>query len=51
MKKPYKFTEMSHLTCENCSKPLKMNVVARKLNEPRKCFKCHTRHERKRRAW
>lgn len=41
MKKPYKFTERwDDYLCYDCHRPLKANVIARKLRAPVRCFKC-----------
>jgi len=55
MKKPYKFTEKSHLDCQTtrCRAKLKMNVVARKLETPTLCYKCFKKKElvRRKKEW
>jgi len=41
MRKPYKYTDRdpSH-KCEDCARPIKRNVIARKTRRPRKCYRC-----------
>lgn len=46
MKKPYKFTERwDDYLCYDCLKPVKANVISRKLNPPVRCYKCHVKFE------
>ena len=45
MKKPYRFHEMSNVTCDfpGCTRRIKKNVVERKSSgRPLHCYKCHT---------
>ena len=49
-KKPYKHTERDEkVRCVVCNRPLKKNVVERKVKTPKKCYKHHTEDERARR--
>jgi len=49
-KKPYKHTERDEkVRCVVCNRPLKKNVVERKVKTPKKCYKHHTEEERARR--
>ena len=42
MKKPYDFTvRWDDYLCVDCQRPLKANVIARKLNPPVRCYKHH----------
>lgn len=36
------FNKVDHNTkCRDCIKPIKMNLVNRKLEQPQRCYKCH----------
>lgn len=44
MKKPFHFTERDpRVRCITCGKPLKKNVIARKVVKPKRCYKDHKR--------
>ena len=41
MKKPYKFDQVSNeVKCIKYRRPIKLNVISRKGDDPRLCFKC-----------
>jgi hypothetical protein len=47
MKKPYKHTELDEtVKCGKCKRPLKKNVVTRKLKTPNRCYRCYKIEER-----
>lgn len=43
-KKPFDFTARdTKVRCITCGKPIKKNVIARKKNKPKRCYKDHKR--------
>jgi hypothetical protein len=43
-KKPFHFTERDpKVRCMTCGKPIQKTVIARKKNNPKRCFKDHKR--------
>ena len=49
MKKPYKNTELAVKRCEECNRPLKKNLIFRRLNA-NLCYHCFYPKEMKRRG-